>query len=126
MVGADAAVPAVQALVRWDAAGFAARELAERAAFGFPPATRLASLTGAPAAVAELLEVADLPPGAQLVGPVPVSLPHADGPTERVLVRVPRTEGAQLARALKAAAAVRSARRANDTVRTELDPAELG
>ncbi len=126
VVGADAGIPAVQALVRWDAAGFAARELAERAAFGFPPASRLAALTGTPAAVADLLEVADLPPGAQLVGPVPVSLPHADGPTERVLVRVPRTEGAQLARALKAAAAVRSARRANDTVRTELDPAELG
>ena len=50
-----------------------------------------------PAAVAELLAAAELPDGAQLIGPVPVSLPHADGPVERVLVRVPRAEGAQLA-----------------------------
>ena len=47
VVGADAAVPAVQALVRWDPAGHAARELADRTELRFLPAERLASVTGA-------------------------------------------------------------------------------
>ena len=121
VVGADAGVPAVQALVRWDARGLAARELAERAELAFPPASRMASLTASPAALAELLGAARLPDGAEVIGPVPV-----DPDTERVLVRVSRDHGAALARALKTAAAGRSARRSADPVRTELDPATLG
>ena len=61
VVGAEASIPAVQALVRWDAVGHAARELAERAELGFPPAVRMASLAGAAGAVAETLELAQLP-----------------------------------------------------------------
>ncbi|MDT4920271.1 MAG: hypothetical protein QOI15_1173 [Pseudonocardiales bacterium] len=120
VVGADAAIPAVQALVRWDPAGAAARELAERAELGFPPVCRMASLTGPPAAVAELLGAAQLPDTAQVIGPVPLG---AAG--ERLLVRVPRSQGAELARALKAAAAGRSARRSAEPVRIQLDPHEL-
>jgi primosomal protein N' (replication factor Y) len=120
VVGADAGVPSVQALVRWDPAGAAGRELADRAELGLPPVTRLASLTGAPAAVAELLTAVDLPDAAQVAGPVPV-----DRDTERVLVRVERRDGAALARRLKAAAAGRSARRTAEPVRIQLDPREL-
>ena len=118
VVGADAGVPAVQALVRWDPAGFAERELAERTELGFPPAVRMAALTGAPAAVAQLLAAAHLPDGAQVIGPVPT-----DGDAERVLVRVPRAQGVHLADALRQAAAGRSARKAADPVRIQLDPA---
>jgi primosomal protein N' (replication factor Y) len=117
VIGADAAAPAVQALIRWDPAGFAARELADRVALGFPPAVRMASLTGTAAAVTELLASADLPTQAQVIGPVP-----ADDGAERVLVRVPRPQGAALATALKAAAATRSARKAPDLVKLVLDP----
>ncbi len=117
VLGADAGIPAVQALVRWDPAGAAARELAERGELGFPPVTRMASLSGSPTAVAELLAAADLPAGAQVVGPVPV-----DGDGERVLVRVPRAAGAELAHQLRTAAAGRSARRSAEPVRIELDP----
>jgi primosomal protein N' (replication factor Y) (superfamily II helicase) len=120
VVGADAAVPAVQALVRWDPAGFAARELDERSELGFPPAVRMAALTGVPAAVSELLGAAHLPDGAQVIGPVP-----ADGDSERVLVRVARAHGAELAAALKQAASARSARKAPDAVRIALDPATV-
>jgi primosomal protein N' (replication factor Y) len=124
VVGADASIPAVQALVRWDPAGFAARELAERVELGFPPATRMAALTGARAAVDELLAAATLPDGAEVVGPVPAA--HgADGDTERMLVRVSRAHGADLATALKVAAASRSARKAVDPVKLVLDPLEL-
>lgn len=120
VVGADAGVPAVQALVRWDPAGFATRELAERAELGFPPTARMAALSGAPNALAELLAAAALPDAAQAVGPVAL-----DADTERVLIRVPRPDGAELARALKTAAAGRSARRAAEVVKIVLDPAEL-
>jgi primosomal protein N' (replication factor Y) len=117
VVGADAGVAAVQALVRWDPAGFAARELADRAELGFPPAVRMASLTGTATAVADLLAAAELPPNAQVIGPVP-----ADKGAERILLRVPRPQGAALASALKTAAAARSARKAPDPVRIVLDP----
>jgi primosomal protein N' (replication factor Y) len=120
VVGADAGLPTVQALVRWDPAGAAARELADRAELGFPPVSRMASLTGPSAAVGELLGAADLPAGAEVIGPVAVD---RDG--ERVLVRVPRQDGAALAQRLKAAAAGRSARRSAEPVRIQLDPREL-
>ena len=55
-----------------------------------------------------------------MIGPVP-----ADGETERILVRVPRGDGAELAAALKLAASARSARKAPDAVRIALDPATI-
>ncbi|WP_460604298.1 primosomal protein N' [Jatrophihabitans fulvus] len=120
VVGADAGLPVVQALVRWDPGGAARRELSERDELGLPPATRMASLTGTPVAVAELMAAAHLPASADVVGPVP-----AGDDTERVLVRVRRGEGVALARALKTAAAGRSARRDADPVRIDLDPLQV-
>ncbi|WP_412747123.1 hypothetical protein [Krasilnikovia sp. MM14-A1004] len=72
IVVADGSLAPVQALLRWDPGWFAARELAERRELGFPPAARMASVTGRPEAVAELLDAARLPGGAELLGPVPV------------------------------------------------------
>ena len=128
VVVADGALATVQALLRWDPAGFAARELAERRELGFPPAARMASVTGPPAAVAELLALAALPDNAVVLGPVPVGPASADGeePEERVLIRVAqRSAGPALAAALRAAAGVRSARKAEGTVRIQIDPREL-
>jgi primosomal protein N' (replication factor Y) len=118
VVVADGALVAVQALLRWDPATFAARELAERRELGFPPAARMASLTGGPDAVAELLSLIELPAGAETLGPVPVN------EDERVLLRVP-SRRAPLAEALHAAAGVRSARKAEGSVRVQVDPREL-
>jgi len=120
LVGAEAGVPAVQALVRWAPAWLAERELSERAALGFPPASRFAAITGVPAAVADVLAAARLPASAQVLGPVPV-----EDSLERMLVRVPRADGAALARALHEAQGVRSARKAPDPVKVQLDPHEL-
>lgn len=116
---AESSVPAVQALVRWDPAGLARRELTERAALGFPPATRIAAIDGTPSAVADLLAACVLPPTAEVLGPV------GRGEGERALIRVPRQDGLALALALHAALAVRSARKAPESVRVELDPLEL-
>ncbi|WBB82333.1 primosomal protein N' [Micromonospora sp. WMMD882] len=120
VVVADGALAPVQALLRWDPAWFAARELAERRELGFPPAVRMASLTGSASAVADLLAEARLPEAAEVLGPVP-----ADGDRERMLLRVPRGHAAALAAALHAAAGVRAARRAADPVRVQVDPLEL-
>ncbi len=127
VVVADGALPAVQALLRFDPAWHAARELGDRRELGFPPAVRMASLTGTPAAVADLLDLAELPDGTDRLGPVPVS--GTDGATsattERMLLRVPRGSGPALAAALQSAAGVRSARKSPDPVRVQIDPLEL-
>ncbi|MER7995013.1 primosomal protein N' [Micromonospora chalcea] len=120
VVVADGALAPVQALLRWDSAWFAARELAERRELGFPPAVRMASVTGVAEAVSDLLDGARLPDGAEVLGPVP-----ADEGRERMLVRVPRSRAAALAEALHAAAGQRSARKAADPVRLQVDPLVL-
>ncbi|UQX90065.1 primosomal protein N' [Jatrophihabitans telluris] len=132
IVTADASLAPVQALVRWDPSGFAERELADRRELDFPPVSRMASLTGEPADVAELLALAHLPASAQELGSVSAPPPRRAGrplpPTSetiRLLLRVPRADGVALAEALHAAAAVRSARKSGGPVRTALDPLEL-
>ena len=120
VVVADGSLAPVQALIRWDPAWFAARELAERRELGFPPAARMASVTGRPEAVADLLAAARLPEDAELLGPVP-----ADDEQERMLIRVPRARTAALSHALHEGSAVRSARKALLPVRIEIDPSDL-
>ncbi|MGZ4502203.1 MAG: primosome assembly protein PriA, partial [Nocardioidaceae bacterium] len=150
VVLADPASPAVQALVRWDPGTFAERELAERATLRLPPAARMASLTGEPEALHRLLAVTALPDVAEVLGPVPVPGARAggrggpggpggpggqggqgapDGPgaaeAQRLLVRVPRSRGGDLAAALRAGAGVRSAHKEPGTVRVQVDPLEI-
>lgn len=127
VVSADAGVPVVQSLVRWDPGGYAERELAERQELGFPPAVSMASVTGAPEHVRELLDQVELPPEADLLGPVPVDRPGTDGTgegrtPERALLRVPRNRIGTLTHALKVAAAARSARGDEYLAQVRVDP----
>ncbi|WP_444963065.1 primosomal protein N' [Nocardiopsis sp. M1B1] len=127
VVSADASLPVVQSFVRWDPTGFAERELAERRELGFPPAVAMASVTGAPEHVRELLDQIELPEGAELLGPVPVGADRAVGPdgahpTERALLRVPRVGVGALSRSLKVAASARSARRDEHLAQVRMDP----
>ncbi len=137
-VVAPAGTPVVQALLRWDPAGAAERELAERRELAFPPAARLAELSGVAEDLVDLLATLHLPPGADVLGPVPAPLPSpgtaggggvADagdhGDRARALIRVPRRQGAQLSRALQGAQGVRSARRSGGHVRVRVDPVDL-
>lgn len=126
VVGADAGLATVQALVRWDPAGHAERELAEREQLGFPPAQRMATAQGAPDALATLLGELELPPSAEVLGPVQVPpRPGDEGETERLLIRVQRTDGRALSAALAAAQAKRSARKDPHPLRIQLDPLDL-
>jgi primosomal protein N' (replication factor Y) len=115
----DPAHPALQALVRWDPAGFARREAESRAEAHLPPASRLATITGEPGAVDDALTLLDQPPGTEVLGPVEV-----DDGDSRVVVRVPRAHGSALSRALGEVQRIRSARKL-DPVRIEVDPMTL-
>ncbi|MFJ3494557.1 primosomal protein N' [Streptomyces sp. NPDC086091] len=122
VVVAEPTLRPVQALVRWDPAGHAVRELSERAELGFPPVSRMAAVAGTGEAVAAFLGAVALPPEAELLGPVPLPVtppgrarrPGAPPPGEhweRALIRVPPGKGAALATALKSAQAARMAAR---------------
>ncbi|HLT83838.1 MAG TPA: hypothetical protein VKZ83_06365, partial [Phototrophicaceae bacterium] len=119
LLGDPAPVPA-QALVRWDPAGFAERELAQREELRLPPATRMAAVRGTSRAVAGLLRHLERPDGAEVLGPVPWSEEEV-----QALVRADLAQGSRLTRALAQAAAVRSAHKEPDTVRLQVDPTEL-
>lgn len=120
VVTADAGLPVVQALIRWDPAWLAARELAERQELGLPPAVRAATLTGEPMAVSTA--VAELPQQARVIGPMQV--PGTDD--VRALITIDRRHGADLARALAAIAATRTARKDPARLHHVIDPPEWG
>ncbi|QOV39635.1 primosomal protein N' [Streptomyces ferrugineus] len=138
VVLAEPTLRPVQALVRWDPVGHAVRELAERAELGFPPVSRMASVAGPGEAVEEFLRTAELPPEAEVLGPVPlpvtavgrprrVGAPPAGEQWDRALVRVPPGSGAALAAALKTAQAARMARGAGEVaVWVRVDPPGIG
>jgi primosomal protein N' (replication factor Y) len=128
VVVADPAASAVQALVRGDPAGHAERDLAERAALQLPPAAAVAAVTGEPSAVTQFVQALDLPDGAGVLGPVPVAGRHPAAEEElvRYLIRVEPARRLDLAAALRAGLAVRSARREPGSVRVRMDPRDIG
>ncbi|MEV5988201.1 primosomal protein N' [Streptomyces sp. NPDC052051] len=140
VIVAEATLRPVQALVRWDPVGHAVRELSERAELGFPPVSRMAAVTGPSEALASFLSAAELPPDAEVLGPIPAppseaGRPRRPGgpplgePWERALVRVPPGSGSALAAALKTTLATRTARGGSgggETVRIRIDPPDIG
>lgn len=111
-------LPVLQALVRWDPAGLAEREMEVRASAHLPPAVRVATLIAEPGALDDALVLLDLPEEAEVLGPVP------DGERHRVVIRVPRARGSQLADSLAEMQRLRSARKL-DAVRVQVDPMSL-
>ncbi|WP_277049131.1 primosomal protein N' [Ruania albidiflava] len=125
LLGHGAPVP-VQALVRWDPAGFADRELDERAELEFPPLVRMAAITGDASAVRAFARRLELPDEAVLLGPV--QLTEAERGEEvqvQLLARAPREHGPALARTLMHAQAIRSARKEAGSLRVRMDPDRL-
>lgn len=151
VVVAESALPTVQALIRWDPAGHAAAELAARRELGFPPAVAMAALDGSQVAMMDALDRLQLPPDAEVLGPVPIEdddqpapyPPHDDvvdgtgalllgldpglpaGTRLRALVRAPLAQRKALSAALQMTAAGRSARKLGGGLRITLDPAEV-
>ncbi|MDF3045005.1 MAG: primosome assembly protein PriA [Ornithinibacter sp.] len=114
----EVTLPAVEALVRWDPAWFAGRELAERRHLSLPPTHRTALLTGSRAALEAAAAELHLPDSAAVLGP----LPHGADGLWRAIVTVPVTDGLALARELAAMRARASARKDPDPVTVRVDP----
>ena len=122
----ESAHPGLQALIRWDPAGLARREIDERVSAHLPPASRVATVTGEPDDLEAALPTLQLPAGAEVLGPVPVETRDArDEEQVRYVVRVPRASGPALSAALQQLQAQRSARKLPH-LRVEVDPAQLG
>ena len=134
VIVADAALAPVQTLIRWDPVGAAAHELEMRRELAFPPAVTMASIDGPPAAVHAFLRLMDLPAGVEQLGPVPLppgvrppaGVDLSDG-AERVLLRIDRGHGRELAAALRAGQVLRHARHEDTAgIRVQVDPPTIG
>jgi primosomal protein N' (replication factor Y) (superfamily II helicase) len=123
---------ALQALVRVDPGGFAARELEERTAACFPPALTLITVEGPPDALGQFTSLVQPPPHTELLGPVEPDQqrPPADGGSaaviQRLTMRAPLTEGSELIHAAKEAVAIRAARKNEGSLRIKVNPVDLG
>lgn len=114
----------LQSLVRLDAAAAAEAELAARRESGFPPAVKMVAVTGTPEGLRQFTEAADLG-DTELIGPVP--RPTRSDPGNHVLLLRGRlSESRRLVAAVKAAMAIRSARKDGGGVRARVDPIAIG
>lgn len=113
---------ALQALVRCDPAGFAARELAERFEAHLPPAVKLVTVEGAQPAVESFVEHVELPAVSEVLGPLVQPAPADSEPSARLIVRAPLHEGAPLVHGVRDAISVRSARKEPGALRVRVNP----
>jgi primosomal protein N' (replication factor Y) len=84
-------------LATWRLAGFARRELADRRRLRFPPAVRVATVTGDSASLQAALEAVSLLPGVDALGPV-----ELERGLLRAIVRFDYARGAEVSGALRA------------------------
>ncbi|GAA4172566.1 primosomal protein N' [Gryllotalpicola koreensis] len=98
--------PLAQALALWQQHSYAAAQLHDRRTLGFPPALRVASVTGKPAAVQSAIDALALAPIRDVLGPAPVA---PEGPRSlddglvRAIVRFDYAHGDAVATALRGA-----------------------
>jgi primosomal protein N' (replication factor Y) len=124
---------ATGALLRWDPAGYASRELALRQELHLPPAVRIASVTGKRSDVVHFTE--SLADSIQLrtAGPAPVSLAlsarrgaeQADDPDVRTLFFIPYAQATVATRSMRAVKAASAAKRTSGPVQLRLDGVDV-
>lgn len=115
-------LPPVEALVRWDPAWFAARELAERVELGLPPAVWSALVLGDRSRLRDVREEL-LGLGADVVGPAPTTSATTSTTRAEHLVVRPGTAGAEQVRGhLAALRATESGHKSVDPVQVRVGP----
>jgi primosomal protein N' (replication factor Y) len=131
--------PLAQALTLWQQHAYAAAQLVDRRALGFPPAVRVASVTGKPPAVQQALDALGDVPIRDVLGPAPVPPEGpraADEGLVRAVVRFDYAHGAAVATALRGVVlrlatgtrrppAGQKRRRPAPTLRIKLDDPEI-
>jgi len=110
---------AIQALLRADPGGFAARELAQRREAGLPPARTFVVATGEAPVLASMAGLVGSE--YEMFGPVDVG-PTGEAPQQRLIWRCEQAEASEMIAAIKSALAVRSATKLPGLVRVQVDP----
>ncbi|WP_211881012.1 primosomal protein N' [Pseudarthrobacter albicanus] len=137
----------VGALLRWDPAGYARRELDLRQELQLPPAVRIASVTGGRTAVGHFTQAIEQRLGAQGImlrtaGPAPLVLagapaasagspaaarqpPREAGEDVRTLMFIPYAQATEATRVMRAVKAAAAAKRSDDPVQLRLDGVDV-
>src|SRR5699024_2297127 len=123
VVGTSTA-PATRALAAHRSCSFLGRALAVRRELVLPPSSRVAEIGGDREACRGFLETTELPDGSDVFGPVDLEGPDAAG-RARAVVRLEPARSRELADALRAGIAARSARKAKGSLRVRLDPPDV-
>lgn len=111
----------VQALLRWDAAGFAERDMAERIEARLPPASRIAVVSGRRQDISAVSESLTVPH-------VSMGLVHTpeqgegESDTWRAVLFAPRAHGSAFSHELRVGAARRSANKGAGPITIHVDP----
>ena len=124
---------AVGALLRWDPAGYAQRELGLRAELQLPPAVRVASVTGGSTAVGHFTSEVTrrlTAEGVELrvAGPAPLlsgQAATAGGGDVRTLFFIPYSQAGTVTQILRAVKAASAAKRTEDPVQLRLDGVDV-
>jgi primosomal protein N' (replication factor Y) len=139
----------VGALLRWDPAGYAERELSLRQELQLPPAVRIASVTGGRTAVGHFTQAIEQRLGTQGIvlrtaGPAPLVMaaggapgpssggvpggrhaPREAGEDVRTLLFIPYAQAADATRVMRAVKAAAAAKRSDDPVQLRLDGVDV-
>ena len=124
---------ATGALLRWDPAGYASRELALRQELQLPPSVRIASVTGKRADVVHFTESLAETIKLRTAGPAPVSLTlstkrgaeQEGDPDVRTLFFIPYAQAAVATRSMRAVKAASAAKRTSGPVQLRLDGVDV-
>ena len=117
-------LPAIRDLVAHRSALFLDRVLEDRRELDLPPFRRVAEVVGEREACRGFLETTELPDGTEVLGPVDRAGPDpAD--RSRAVLRLPPERSRELAAALRAGVAARSARKARGSLRVRMDPPDV-
>lgn len=122
---------ATGALLRWDPAGYASRELALRQELQLPPAVRIASVTGKRADVVHFTESLASSIQLRTAGPAPLTLSAKRGaeqegdPDVRTLFFIPYAQAAVATRSMRAVKAASAAKRTSGPVQLRLDGVDV-
>ncbi|HJB09963.1 MAG TPA: primosomal protein N' [Candidatus Brachybacterium merdavium] len=124
LVVGTSTLPAIRELVAHRSSVFLDRVLADRQELDLPPFTRVAEVTGDKEACHSFLETTQLPDATEVLGPVDLDGPEPDV-RARAVLRIEPRRSRELADALRAGVAARSARKAGGSLRVRLDPPDV-
>lgn len=118
----DPSSPALQALVRWDIPALIQGQLEQREVSGLPPAVRVVQLSGDSTAVTSFIASGEFS-HTEIIGPTFSGA--GDQQQAKALLRAPLEAGRELMMHVKAAAAIRSARKTGGKLSIHTDPQEM-